>query len=211
MNKTIAVIGANGRTGYVFTEAALAAGYTVRAGYYGSNNLPSHQNLTAIECNATNEADVRRLLDGADVVVSLIGHIKASPAAVQTDSIKTIVRVMETLHIRRIISLTGTGVRFPGDTPSVLDMVLNMAIKVIDPKRITDGINHAAFLQSTTLDWTILRVLKLTNGRHAGAVALSPSGPAELLTPRRRVAQAVLQVIADDSYKQTAPIIQGVA
>lgn len=209
MVKTVAVIAANGRTGQAFVRATLDAGLTVRAGYHNKNSLPRHQNLVAVRCDATNEDDVQQLLSGADGVVSLIGHVRHSPPNAQTDSMRVVEKVMNELGIKRIISLTGTGVRFPGDTPSLLDRLLNLSIKLIDPERIRDGINHAAFLTSTDLDWTIVRVLKLTNGKHSGSVKFSLTGPAELFTPRSRVAQGILQIIVDDSYKQKTPIIQG--
>lgn len=209
VNKTIAIIAANGRTGQALVTVALETGMRIRAGYHGKNTLPRHENIVAIRCDATNEAEVRQLLDGADVVVSLIGHVKDSPAKVQSDSIQTIVNVMNELNIKRIFSLTGTGVRFPGDTPNLLDKLLNTSIKIIDPERISDGIAHAQFLASTNLNWTIIRVLKLTNGKHSGRVTFSPSGPAELLTPRSRVAKAIVQLVESGEYVKKSPVITG--
>ena len=209
MTKIIAVIAANGRTGQAFVHMALSAGHTVRAGYNGVNNLPDHKNLVAVKCDATYEMDVRELLNGADVVVSLIGHIKGSPANVQTDAMKVIVKVMNELRIVRLISLTGTGVRFPGDRPGLLDRFLNISIKLIDPRRISDGINHARYIESSMLEWTIIRVLKLTNGKSSGRVKFSLTGPAELFTPRERVAKGILQIITEDTYVRKAPIVQG--
>ena len=206
---TLAVIAANGRAGRAFVLKALDAGYEVRAGYHAANNLPSHERMTAISCDATNEEDVRTLLSGADVVVSLIGHVKQSPPNIQTDSMKVIAKVMNDIGINRIISLTGTGVRFPGDTPSIIDRLLNIAIKYIDPARIKDGIRHVEYLQSTNLDWTILRVLKLINSAEQKPVYLSPAGPAELLTSRDRVASAILKIIEEGGYIKSAPIVVG--
>lgn len=206
---TLAVIAANGRAGRAFVLKALDSGYEVRAGYHATNNLPSHERMTAISCDATNEEDVRTLLSGADVVVSLIGHVKQSPPNIQTDSMKVIAKTMNDLGIKRIISLTGTGVRFPGDMPSIIDRLLNITIKYIDPARIEDGIRHVEYLQSTNLDWTVLRVLKLTNSTEQKPVYLSLTGPAELLTSRDRVAEAVLKVIQEEGYIKKAPIIVG--
>lgn len=210
MTKTVAVIAADGRTGRAFVTAALDSGMIVRAGYHSSSEaLPSDKHLIAVQCNATSESDVRTLLNGADVVVSLIGHVKNSPASVQTDSIKTIAKVMKEYGLRRIISLTGTGVRLTGDTPSFIDKILNICIRLVDPQRINDGVEHAKFLMSSDLNWTIIRVLKLTNGTSQGTVKFSLHGPAELLTSRVRVARGIVQIINNDLYNQQAPIVQG--
>lgn len=159
----LAVLAANGRTGKVFAERALAAGHSVNAGFYRNNNLQPHQNLTAIPCDATNEADVNRLLRDQDMVVSFIGHVKGSPPEVQTTAMRTLIKVMKSLQIKRVISLTGTGVRFRGDKITLVDRVLNRAVAVVDPARVKDGRKHVEVLRQSGLEWTVIRVLKLQN------------------------------------------------
>jgi putative NADH-flavin reductase len=209
MIKTIAVVAAGGRSGRVFVDAALAAGYQVRAGVRRANNLVPRQNLTDVHCDATDEQDVRQLLTGADAVVSLIGHNRKSPPRLQTDAVRVVARVMQELHIKRLVSLTGTGVRSAGDTPSFIDRIGNKIISLIDPNRITDGVEHARFIETTNLDWTIVRILKLRGGNSTKNVRFSLHGPAELLTPRRRVANAIIQLIKEGSYVRQLPIIIG--
>ncbi len=209
-NQTIAVIAANGRSGSAFVLQALSAGHIIRAGVRGQSFLPTHPNLTVIECDATNPQQVRQLITGSDAVVSFIGHVPKSPATVQTDAMKVLVAVMSEVGIKRLISLTGTGARFAGDTPSLIDRLLNIAVGLVDPARVSDGKTHAEVLKASSLDWTIVRVLKLGEGQHRGRVRLSATGPAELLTPRNRVAAAVLQLLDSNDYIRQAPIIAGV-
>jgi len=207
--KQIAVIAADGRSGREFVARALAAGHTVHAGVYHGASIPLHENLTIFPCDAREPDEVRTLIHGCDAVVSMIGHGPKSPPRVQTDAIKVVCEVMNTEGIERLVSLTGTGVRFPGDTPNLIDRMANLAISIIDPNRVQDGIEHGHHLEHTNLRWTIVRVLKLGNGTHEGKVKLSLTGPAELLTPRSRAAQAALQVIEDETFVRQAPIITG--
>ncbi|HEX8762923.1 MAG TPA: NAD(P)H-binding protein, partial [Candidatus Saccharimonadales bacterium] len=190
----IAVLAANGRTGKVFVEQALAAGHSVNAGIYGTNNLPPHKNLTIVSCDATRDADVTRLLQAQDAVVSFIGHIKGSPPSVQTNAMHTLTKVMKKLQIKRIVSLTGTGVRFPGDKITLLDRVLNLAVSIIDPARVTDGREHVEVLQESGLDWTVIRVLKLQNVVPK-PFKLTEHGPTKWYVGREEVAQAALEVL----------------
>ena len=173
-----------------------------------SHTFEPSNNLDVVVCDATDKFDVKVLCEGADVVVSLLGHVKDSPDRVQTEAIQTILKVMNSLKIKRLISLTGTGVRFIGDTPGFVDKFANFAIKLVDPQRIADGIEHAEVLKSSQVDWTLLRVLKLTNS-HApkGRVPMSTTGPAKTLTSREEVAKAIVQLIEDDSYIRQALII----
>lgn len=159
----IAVIAANGRSGRAFVEEALAAGHTIRAGVHGNADLPARERLTTVPCDATRAEDLKALLKGQDAAVSFIGHVKGSPAWVQTDAMKVLVEVMESMGLKRVVSLTGTGVRFPGDRISLIDYVLNMAVSVIDPERVKDGKQHVEVLKQSNCDWTIIRVLKLQN------------------------------------------------
>jgi putative NADH-flavin reductase len=202
----IAVIAANGRSGKIFVEEALASGHLVRAGVHGRDNLESHPNLTVVQCDATKQEELLKLIKGQDVVVSLIGHVKKSPEHLQTDTMKALYAAMKFEDINRCVSLTGTGVRFPNDKVTVIDKILNTAISIIDPVRIQDGKDHVSFLEKSDLDWTVLRVLKLQNIK-PGQFRLSQNGPTKVVVGRREVARAILQVIEQGTFIRQAPII----
>ena len=202
----IAVIAANGRSGQAFVEAALTAGHSISAGVRGKSYLKSHPSLTVVECDATNEAQLENLLSGQEAVASFIGHVKGSEPNVQTIAIQKVVDVMKALGVKRLISLTGTGVRFPGDKISLIDRFLNLSISIIDPARVKDGKNHVEVLKASDLDWTVIRVLKLQNVPPKPFTLLE-HGPTKWYVGRQEVAQAVLQVLEQRSFVKQAPII----
>jgi putative NADH-flavin reductase len=202
----IAVIAANGRLGALFVEEALVAGHTVRAGIRGKSTFTLHPNLEIIECDATDPDDVRRLLSGQDVVVSALGHVKGSAPDVQTKATEIIITIMQEQGIKRFVDVTGTGVRFPGDTISLVDIFLNLAVKIVDPDRVKDGIDHMKVLQASTVEWTTIRILKLQN-TIAQPFDLLLNGPTKWYVGRREVAKAMLQVIEKASFIQQAPIL----
>lgn len=201
-----AVIAANGRTGRAFVQVALSAGHQVRAGVHNGNSLDESLGLTLVDCDATIESDVSKLIQGQDAVVSFIGHVRGSTANVQTDAIKVIVSAMDKAGLKRLVSLTGTGVRVPGDKITLTDRILNFSIGVIDPKRVADGRNHATVLMDSGLDWTIVRVLKLTNGK-SRPFTLCANGPTKEFVSRTEVALAVLEVLEQNSFVHQTPII----
>jgi putative NADH-flavin reductase len=202
----IAVIAANGRSGQAFVEAALTAGHSIRAGVRRKSYLKPHPNLTVVECDATNEAQLKNLLSGQEAVASFIGHVKGSEPNVQTIAIQQVVDVMKALGVKRLVSLTGTGVRFSGDKISLIDRILNLSISIIDPARVKDGKNHVEVLKSSALDWTVIRVLKLQNVPPK-PFELREHGPTKWYVSRQEVAQAVLQVLEQHSFIKQAPII----
>ncbi len=202
----IAVIAANGRSGSAFVAAATAAGHQIRAGVYGTSRLVASPSLEIVTCDATKPDQLRSLINGCDAVVSLIGHIKGSRPRVQTEAINTLIAVMRESGLHRVISLTGTGVRFAGDKITLIDRFLNLSIGIIDPNRVQDGIEHVAALKASGLEWTVIRVLKLQNVP-AKPYRLSMNGPTKPYVGREEVARAILEVITEKSFIQQAPII----
>lgn len=202
----IAVIAANGRSGQAFVEKALQSGHQIRGGVLGKSFLPEHSNLTTIKCDATKLEDVKTLIQGCDAAVTLIGHVKGSAPDVQTNAIKIIIKAMEEENISRLVSLTGTGVRFPEDEATLIDRFLNLGVRIVDPSRVSDGKNHVRELQSSSLDWTIIRVLKLQNTDQKPFV-LKENGPPKTIVSRDEVASAILDVLENQSFIKKAPII----
>lgn len=202
----IAILGANGRSGKACVEAMLAAGYTIRAGIHSSRGAVNQTNVEYVPFDGTDATSVANLIISCDAVISLVGHVKGSPAFMQTDTIKNVITVMHDQHITRLISLTGTGVRFSGDEPSLIDRFLNFGIKLIDPKRINDGIRHAEVIRNSDVNWTIIRVLKLTNGKSDG-YTLTSGGPAQITTSRATVSQVIVDILQDENYYKSAPVI----
>ena len=156
--------------------------------------------------NATNETNVRALIAHQDAVASFIGHVKGSAPDVQTEATKTLISSMGLEGVKRIISLTGTGVRFTGDKIPLIDRFLNLAVSIVDPYRVTDGRNHVEILKQSTLDWTVIRVLKLQNVSPK-PFSLREHGPTKLYVSRDEVAAAALEIIEDGSFIKQAPII----
>lgn len=179
---------------------------SVNAGVFNTNTLDPHPRLTVIDVDGQDREQVLQFVDGCDAVVSLIGHVKGSSASMQSEAIKNVIAAMDKHNVKRLISLTGTGVRLHDDTPSFIDKLLNISINMVDPARIEDGKQHADIIQASDKNWTILRVLKLTNGPEKN-YHLDPHGPARVFTSRKTVARAIVAILESDTYIKSAPII----
>jgi len=202
----IAVIAADGRLGRAFVNEALAHGHQIRAGVRGTPPVSTDPNLVYVECDATDPAQVAILIQGQEVVVSAIGHVKGSAADVQTVATKVVVQAMNQQGIQRFVDLTGTGARVAGDKITLLDRFLNLGVGLIDPTRVRDGITHLAVLQASNLEWTTVRVLKLQNVPPS-PFELLPNGPTKPYVGRQEAARAMVMVIEEHSFVRQAPII----
>lgn len=204
----IAVVAANGRSGRAFVEAALAAGHMVRAGVRTPANatFTPHALLTVVKCDATVQEDVSALIKDQDAVVSMIGHVRGSAADVHIRAITCVIQAMGEQGVTRLVSLTGTGVRFAGDEVTLVDRFLNKVIELTGLSFCKDGIQHVEYIKQSELDWTIIRALLLTNNE-AAPFQLKEHGPAKLFVSREEVALAALQVLEKHTYIKQAPII----
>ena len=116
---------------------------------------------------------------------------------------------MQKYNLKRFISLTGTGARTTGDKPSLIDRILNQLVNFIDPIRISDGNKHVIAIKHSDLNWTILRVLVLTNGELNINYKLNETGPSETLSSRKKVAKIMVDLLTDKEYIKKMPIICG--
>lgn len=202
----IAIIGASGRTGQAFTTTALESGHQVRAGIRGPSPFLAHDNLAVMTCDATILQDVERLIRDQDVVVSLLGHVKGSDKDVQTRATEQILSAMESEQVDRLISLTGTGVRLPGDKVTLSDKLINFGVRLFNKARVEDGLAHAELIKSSPTKWTVIRVLKLSNG-NPKQFTLTSHGPTKIHTPRQEAAIAILDLLENSGFIGQMPII----
>lgn len=204
----ICVFGADGRTGIEVVKEAVAKGHNVIAFIYDSRNAVNFDKKVKIICgNVLDYYAVVKAVENADAVISVVGHIKGSDPRMQTKGIANIIKAMKKSLVPRLISLTGTGVRVEGDKPSFIDLILNTVIEFIDPERIKDGIEHAEEIKKSDLDWTVLRVLKLTD-KVSDKVdyKLTEHGPVELTTSRNKVANIMVDLATSDKFINKMPV-----
>ncbi len=207
----ICVFGADGRTGVEVVNYAVEQSFDVVAFVYTNNsNIYFPKNVSIKQGNVMNYGNVEEALKATDAVISVLGHIKNSDPLMQTKGITNIVQAMKNLGIQRVLSLTGTGARTEGDTPSLIDMFLNFVVTRVDPDRMHDGVEHVKVLQNSRLDFTVVRVLTLSKSdKECKNYKLTDGGPAELHTSRKKVAHVLVDLINNKTYIGKLPIISG--
>jgi hypothetical protein len=207
----ITIFGADGRTGVEVVSYAKALGFDVVAFVYNeASNKYFPENISIKKGDVMDYDSVLEAVRGSEAVISVLGHIKGSDPLMQTKGMANIVRAMKEVGIKRVLSLTGTGARVPGDTPSFIDKFLNLIVGIVDPNRINDGVMHVKVLQESGLDFTIVRVLKLNkNDKEFKNYKLTDGGPAELQTSRKKVAKVLVDLINDTKYLSKLPVISG--
>ncbi len=207
--KTIALFGGSGRTGQHFLAQALAKGYTVHALARDPKKIATrHPQLTVVAGDVLSYNSVREVVAGADVVVSLFGHVKGSPEWLQTNGTQHIVRAMKESEVERIISLSGGGLPFEKDEPKFADKAIRFIMRVAVPKVLNDAIKHAEVLRQSNRTWTIVRGPRLTDEAQHGDYRVGWVGVnASTKIGRADLADFILRLVEDTQYDGQMPFV----
>lgn len=205
----IAVFGGTGRTGIPLIQQALEAGHTIVALVRTPSKMPVHdERLRLVQGDVMNSADVDKVVQGSDAVISVIGHTRGSPKDMQTVAIKNMLAAMNKYGVKRLVSLTGAGVAVPQDKPKFMNHVITFLLKLFSGDVLTDAEHHYEVLQSSPLDWTIVRGPMLNEGPHSGKYRVGWVGVnTGTRISRADVADFLLKQLTDNTYLREAPMI----
>lgn len=126
--------------------------------------MAEYPQLETVLGDATDEGAVAQAVDGCDEVLSALGHSRNSSKDIQTAATGHIVSAMRGQELRRVISLTGAGVRDPLDHPTVVDRLFRSLLKNRNGDVLQDAEEHAAVLRDSGLDYTIVCSPRLIDG-----------------------------------------------
>jgi putative NADH-flavin reductase len=170
--------------------------------------LPQDPKLVTVKGDIYNADDVERAVAGADIVVSALGSWGTKNKDVLTVGMKHIIPAMEKAGVKRIVSLTGSGVLLATDKTSWYDYLNPLLLQIVAPQILSDGKEHIRLLAASQLDWTVIRSPVMKNG-HAHGYTLRDRAPAIWTRVcRDDVAQAMVDMTHQDArYVQQAPFI----
>lgn len=205
----LAIFGATGRTGKPLVEQALKAGHEVVALVRTPSKLIiQHPKLTVLQGDAMNPADVDKVVQGSDAVISVLGQSKDSPRDMQTVAITNIIAAMNKYGIKRLVSLTGAGVDDPRDRPKFANHLIKLALKMMSGHVLKDAENHADAIRKSDLDWVIVRGPMLTDGPHTGNYRVGWVGVnTGARLSRANLADFILKQTTDTTYLRQAPMV----
>jgi putative NADH-flavin reductase len=206
----LAILGATGKTGIEAVKQALDLGHHVNALVRTPSKLTiTHPNLTVIQGDAMNSADVQKTLQGVDAVINALGHVKGSPDNLQTVVIEHVINAMKANNVKRLVTLSGGGVRFPGDKPKFIDHVFKFLLSVMSPKVLADGERHIEILKKSNVEWVVVRGPRLTDNAHTGRYKVGMIGDEGMSTQcsRANVADFMLKCVSDNKWVGKGPFI----
>ena len=210
MNK-IAVFGASGRTGKLFTELALKNGYAVKALVRDPSRLDlRHSNLEIIQGDVLDPAKVGETIKATDAVIDLIGYRKDSPPDLRRTATQHILNAMQQNNVKRLIMLSSPFATMDErDKPSFYyKFAVLMTKPLLGAARVEDSRARVDLIKHSELDWTVVRAPTLSDQPSKGnyRVGYLDANTGKVAS-RSDVAAFLLDVLMNGKYGEQMPLI----
>jgi putative NADH-flavin reductase len=200
----LTVFGATGGTGSELVRQALEEGNDVTAVVRDPARLavPAHERLRVVTADVTDPVAIAPAVEGADSVVSSLGHRGGGPATICEDGTRAIIEAMGKQCVRRLLVVSAAGLAADrGDGLFVRYVVKPLILQPLLKNGFADKRRCEDEVRASDLDWTIVRPPQLTDkpltGRYRTAYGQNLRGGAKI--SRADVAHLMLAVLDQPS------------
>jgi nucleoside-diphosphate-sugar epimerase len=213
----VLILGATGRTGKHVLEQALLRGYHVHVLVRDKSKLsPDHGHLTLFEGSPADIGALDNAMKGCEAILSTLNISRVNdfpwaglrtPGDFLSSVMKTIVELMPKHSIKRIIFTSAWGVaETRKDIPGWFRWFIEHS-NIRYP--YDDHAKQEELLKQTSLQWTAVRAVGLTNSKNNKEVMVSLNNHPrpKILISRRHVAAFMLDTLEKNSYIGEMPVV----
>jgi putative NADH-flavin reductase len=196
------VFGATGRMGQLLVRRALDEGHEIVAYARHPDKLQiDDSRLSVLPGELDDDEGIIRAITGADAVIEGVGS--------QSDGTRRIITAMETVRIRRFVVVSTCSVTDPADGRDLQRTALVRFVKTAAPGAYKEVRAAADAVRASSLDWTLVRVARLTDKPATGDIKVGYYGDGEvgLSITRADMATFLLDQTSDSRYVRQAPAI----
>jgi putative NADH-flavin reductase len=205
----IVVFGASRGVGINVVEQALQAGHVITAFVRSPETFKiQHANLIVLKGDAMDAAAVEQAIAGQEAVISALGPTRPPVPHMMETSAKNIVAGMKKHGVKRLISTTGAGVRQPEDQPKLIDHFIGFLLNLLAKDVVLDSAANVSVIQSSDLDWTVIRYPRLLDGERKGMYRVSYVGSESgSQITRADGADFVLKELVEKKWLRKLPVV----
>jgi hypothetical protein len=210
----LAILGATGRTGVPLVRAALDRGHRltclVRDPAKAGRLLPvDDDRLSVHRGDATDAAAIDGAVVEAEAVIDVTGPVRGGPKRLREAVVTHLRPAMERHAVRRLVLLTGAGVRMDGDTPGIADRGIRGVMSLLQADILEDGQAAVSSIVASPLEWTVVRVPRLTDGDARGTVRTADrvGGGTGATLGRADLARFLLDEVEQGTWMRRAPVV----
>jgi putative NADH-flavin reductase len=210
----ILILGVTGRTGRLVAQLAHVNEHTVTA-IIRDKSRATIPGVKFIEGSVTDEELLNKALQGMDAVVVALNINRTSdnpfakvtsPLTLISDSIKALIPAMENNGVRRIITISGSGV---GDSWKDMPLIARWLIRYSNIwKAYEDHDRQEQILKKSQLEWTIVRPVILNN-KNTDFYKVSVGKPKGSGISRKGVAKFIIDALESGRYEKECVTVYG--
>lgn len=202
----VVVFGSTGQTGLQLIDQLIKSGHEVTAFARSPAKLEAFKGKISIAVGDARDAvAVSQAISGQDAVMHALSQSITEKSDIQTVFVEHLIAAMQVAGVKRLVVLSARGA---GDSrkqvPPFFGLILSTVLKniFIDKKNAEDKII------ASSLDYTFVRPLILTNGSMKGNV-ITAAGPQGLKwrINRADVAACMISQLASDAWICKKPFI----
>ncbi|MFE3444466.1 NAD(P)-dependent oxidoreductase [Nocardia sp. NPDC059180] len=209
----ITIFGANGPTGRLLTDQAIAAGHQVTAVTRQPDSFPlRHDRLAVLDADVLDRAAVDAAVAGSDAVLSTLGvPAGKGPIITYSRGAANIVAAMQRHGVRRLAVVSSSGVepRAYSDGGFLFNRAfLPFVTRVLGKTLYDDMRRMETLIRAADLDWTIVRPSGLYHLPSVTDYAVVEGHADGRFTSRADLAASMLALLDDDRYlRRTVGVI----
>ena len=200
------IFGASGSVGRKLIKQALDEGHKVTAFVRNPEKLGiKHANLQILQGDVMDSASVERALQGQEAVLAALGSPPLKNANVRSEGTRQIVRAMEKIGVRRLVSLSTLGA---GDSWNMLPLKYKILFSTLLRKAFAAHEVQENYINESQLDWTIVRPGEFTDGERTGEYRHGfpiTDKTIKAKISRADVADFMLKQLTEDTYLRKTP------
>jgi putative NADH-flavin reductase len=189
------VLGATGQVGRAVTRQALERGSRVTALARSPGKMRIEDpRLEVVDGDPLDAQTLAGVLPGKDAVLSILGHTDLKPSDVVTVGARALVAAMTRAGVRRMVIISSTLVA-PGGS------FLTKLPRYLTRHALNDSAAMENVVNVAPLDWTILRLVRLTNAAPSPYRIFEAEPPTVTASiARGTVAGCMLDLLGEERY-----------
>ncbi|WP_225445852.1 NAD(P)-dependent oxidoreductase [Paenibacillus arenosi] len=205
---TIAIIGGTGKVGRAIVKQALSEGYSVRMLARNPERVSvTHERLDVVQGDAQDAHIYAKLLEGSHAVINSFGQPGRDKDPIYSKVTNHIIAAMNELGIRRFIGITGGSLDVPGDQKSFVNRVGAKLFRLFFRRLIEDKTKELHILQHSEVDWTLLRIPFVVEGKAVGTLQVNEQNMPGTKMDSVDIAKFIMQQINDAHFIRKSPFI----
>ena len=186
------VVGATGQIGTELVKQGIARGFDVTALVRSPQKVTlAHDRLEVVTGSPLDEAVLTRVLAGKDAVLSALGHTDLKESYLVAEAAAALIRAMSASAAPRLVIVSSTLVA-PGGS------FLTRIPRYLTRHALNDSARMETVVEPSKVAWTILRLVRLTNGPATPYRIFADEPPSVSASiSRKTVAACMLDLVLD--------------